>query len=182
MKKVFLIIIIGIFLVIYPYISFYYQDYLYMMSYAKNFEESEELKIIEQESCYDESYFYIKEKDITVTSLDYHSFLFFRWFKLKYIEGNLCETEFTLLPSYIDNFIANAKINEDSDNIDLEKLIKGKKPVVENKRYPWKEDRYYISYVLDNEFEEMFIYVEDDGSVIIQVGLGDEGPKYILYK
>ena len=64
MKKKFLLIsvilltIIGVIIYIYPNIEFYNNGYLYMMSYSKNWEESEDIDELEQDMCYDESYSY----------------------------------------------------------------------------------------------------------------------------
>ena len=152
------------------------------MSYGKDFEFSEDFKELDQEKCYDESYSYNKKRDISISSWDYNGFLFFKWFKVQYEEGNVCETEFILEESYIKNFIENAKIKEDSDAVNLEELIKGKEAIVANKRYHWNDEHKYISYILDGKHQEMFISVNEDGLIIIQVGLSDEGPKYIAYK
>lgn len=179
---IFLVLIISIFVIIYPSIEFYKDDYLYLMSYGKDFEYSEDFEEFDQETCYDESYSYNKKRNISISSWDYEGFLFFRWFRVKYKEGNVCETEYVLEESYIKNFIENAKINDECDNIDLEFLIEGKTPIVSNKRYPLNDEHKYINYILDGKEREMFIYTNKEGLIIIQVGLSDEGPKYIAYK
>ena len=132
--------------------------------------------------CYDESYTYNKKRNISISYWDYNGFLFFKWFKIKYKEGNVCATEFVLEETYIENFLENAQITEDSDDVNLEQLIKGKGAIVANKRYPWNDEHKYIGYLLDGKYEEMFIYTNEEGLIIIQVGSSDEGPKYIAYK
>lgn len=174
--------IIGIFICIYPNIEFYSNNHLYMMSYVKNFEDSEDFKELEQETCYDESYSYNKKRDISITNWEYKKILFFKWFKVSYKEGNVCATEYLLEESYIKYFLENAQIKENEDKIDLSKLIEGKQAIVANKRYPWNDNHSYIGYVLDGNYMEMFISTTKDGMIVIQVGLSDEGPKYIVYK
>ena len=182
-KKIILIMfIIGLLILIYPNIEFYNNNYLYMMSYSKNMEKSEDYNELEQEFCYDESYSYNKKRNISIINWEYKNFLFFRWFKISYKKGNVCDTEYVLEESYIKHFINNAKLIENEDNIDLSKLIENKKAVVENKRYSLDDNRSYIEYYLDNEYKEMFISINEEGLIIIQVGLSDEGPKFIVYK
>ena len=38
-----------------------------------------------------------------------------------------------------------------------------------------------FEYKLDGEYKEMYIFYNDD-LLIIQIGLSDEGPKFIAYK
>ena len=54
-------IVFSIFICIYPHIEFYYNNNLYMMSYHKDWIESEDLKELEQQMCYNESYSYNKK-------------------------------------------------------------------------------------------------------------------------
>lgn len=174
--------VIGIFVFIYPNIEFYSNNYLYMMSYGKDWEFSEDLQELEQEMCYDESYSYNKKRDISISNWEYKGILFFKWFKIEYKKGNVCATEYLLEESYIKHFIENAEIKENEDDINLLELIKDKEPIVGNKRYFWNDDYSYIEYVLDGEYMEMFIFTNEEGLLIIQVGLSDEGSKYIAYK
>lgn len=176
-------ILIGlIFISLYPKIEFYTESYLYMFSYSKNLEKNEDFIELEDETCYDESYSYNKKRNISLNNWEYKNFLFFRWLKVKYKKGNICSTEYLLEESYINKFLNNAIIKENKDNINLSELIKDKEPIVENKRYPWNDNASYIEYVLDGEYKEMYIYINDEELIIIQVGLSDEGPKYIAYK
>ena len=80
----------------------------------------------------------------------------------------------------IDN--DTCKIIENNDNVDLRELIKGKKQVESNKRYPWSDEASSIYYELYGEENEMHIYTNEEGLLIIQVGNSDEGPKYLVYK
>lgn len=188
MKKIILIIltiiliIIGIFLCIYPHIEFYYKNHLYMMSYSNDWVESEDLKELEEEMCYDESYSYNKKRNISIKNWEYNNFLFFKWFKINYQDGNICATEFLLKESYIKNFLENAQIKSNDDNIDLSKLIQGKKAIISNKKYSLNDNKSYIGYILDGKYNEMFISKSKDGLIVIRVGSTDEGPKYIAYK
>lgn len=50
--------------------------------------------------------------------------------------------EYLLEESYIREFINNAKIIENVDNLNIEKLIKGKTPIVGNKSYFTDGDKY----------------------------------------
>ena len=167
---------------IYPSIEFYKGGYLYMMSYGKDWEYSEDFDEVEQELCISERHSYNKKRDITITSWEYNKFFVFKWFKIKYEKGNLCATEYQLEESYIKHFIEEAKIDENKDDVDLAKLIKGKRAIVSNKRYPWNEERKYIGYTLDGKYQDMYIGEDEDGLLIIQVGHSDEGPRYIAYK
>ena len=151
------------------------------MSYGFSFDKSSDYEELEQEFCYDENYSYNKKRNISTSSFEYNGFLFFKWFKVKYVEGNICDSEFVLTDDYIKRFIKEADIVENSNNINIEELIKGKEAIVKNKRYPFNENYNYITYYLDGKFNEMFIYNYED-LLIIQVGLGDEGPKYIAYR
>ena len=177
-----IVVFVGTFLILYPHIEFYKDGYLYMMSYSKDWDKSEDLEELEQDMCYDESYSYNSKRDISIKSWEYKNFLFFKWFEVSYKKGNVCATEYLLEESYINHFLLNAEIQENEDGIDLFQLIEGKKAIVSNTRYPWNDNRSYISYILDGKNTEMFIYTNEDGLIIIQVGLSDEGPKYIAYK
>jgi len=181
-KKLIILSIIVLILLIYPKIEFHKDGYLYMMSYSSTFDNSEDFEELEQEMCYDESYSYNKKRNISISSWDYNGFLFFKWFKIKYVEGNVCANEFVLEESYIKYFLKNAIIDEESDIVDLANLIKDKEAIVVNKRYPWNDNYKWIGYILDGEYKDMFISYNEEGLLIIQVGLGDEGPKFIAYK
>lgn len=176
-----LIIILAL-IIIYPSIEFYIGDNLYLMTYGKDWDKSEDLDELEQELCYDESYSYNVKRDISISGWEYEGFLFFKWFKVKYKEGNVCATEYLLEESYIKKFLEKAKIESNEENVDLAKLIENKTAVVGNTRYNWDETAKYIGYTLDGKYMDMYIWINEEGFVIVQVGLSDEGPKYIAYK
>ena len=46
-------------------------------------------EVIEEELCYDESYSYNRDRDISIIKWEYKGFLIFKWFEIKYIEGNI---------------------------------------------------------------------------------------------
>ena len=100
---------------------------------------------------------------------------------MEYIEGNFCDTQFMLEESYIEDFIERAKIKENEANLDIAKLIEGKKAIVKNKRYTGNEYDKGIWYELDGKHEEMYVFYVDD-LLIIQVGSPDELPKFIAYE
>ena len=60
-----------------------------------------------------------KKRNISIKNWEYNNFLFFKWFKINYQDGNICATEFLLKESYIKNFLENAQIKSNDDNIDL---------------------------------------------------------------
>lgn len=170
------VVILSLYLII-PLLEFNCGNKMYVFSYK------DDATIYDDYHCYDESVAYNKQKDISITGWDVKKVPFgFYMITLEYEEGNKCDTEFVLEEKYIEHFLKNAKISEDSDDVDLEELIKGKEAVIKNKRYPWNEDHKWIGYELDGKHQDMFIYTDEDGLLIIQVGLSDEGPKYIAYK
>ena len=59
---IFIILLLLIVIFIYPNIEFYSNNYLYMMSFSKNYENSEDFEELEQVFCYDESYSYNKKE------------------------------------------------------------------------------------------------------------------------
>ena len=132
-------------------------------------------------TCYDDSFSYYKKKDITIKEIDIEKKLFFYIFTLKYEKGNLCESEFILDKSYIQNFIWNAKIINNENDIDLNDLIKDKRAIIKNKRYSGNDYETFIEYKLDGKEEIMYIFYVDD-LLVIQVAYSDEGPKFIAYK
>ena len=181
-KIIYIIFVIIILLIIYPFIEFKFNNHLYMFSYSNDLIDSKDFQKLEDELCFDESYAYNKKGNITITKYKYKKVLFFKYIKAKYQEGNICDTEYILEESYIENFIENAKFIENKDNINLKELIKGKTPIIKNKRYSFEEDYSYIEYELDGKNMSMYIFKTNDNLLIIQVGLSDEGPKYIAYK
>lgn len=140
-----------------------------------------QLSNYEVNSCYDESYFYNKENEITITSSKENNFLFLDILVFSYKEGNLCKDEYTLSENYITNFLENAKIKENPKNINLANIIKNKTSIISNKRYTGNDYNTLITYTLNNKHQIMYIFTKDD-LLIIQVGNSDEAPKFIAYK
>ena len=94
---------------------------------------------------------------------------------------NCFDAEYLLEESYIKRVINEAEITDNSNNINLEELIKGKEAIVGNTKYYSENEKIELYYILDGKEEEMFIFYVDD-LLVIQVGLSDEGPKFIAYK
>lgn len=63
-------------------------------------------------TCYNESYYYDKNKNITITNIKTQKFIIFNKITLKYKKNNICKNEFTLEEYFIKEFIDNAKIEE----------------------------------------------------------------------
>ncbi len=182
MKKKYLIpfillIATGLALLIYPHIEIQTEDKLIACSY------SDDISKFETEISLNENYTYYGKRDISLTSYDFQKFLFFYILIFDYQEGNLCDTEFMLEESYIEDFLEHAVIEENLDDIDLAALIDGRKAIVSNQRYFCPEDTEpsAIYYTLHDEEQVMFVY-ETDGLLVIRIGYPDEGPKYIAYK
>lgn len=175
--KVILIVVVllAIALIIYPNIKIDTGDRLIVCNYTGDFSE------YEQNQSYNEVYCYNEEHDVSIYTFDVKNFLFFHVISMEYVEGDVRETEFILEESYITNFLENAEIKYNDNNIDLAKLIEGKDAIVGNTRYLGNDYTNGIFYVLDGKHEEMYVfYVED--LLVIQVGSPDELPKFIAYK
>ena len=177
MKKIFICIslILFLFLLIYPFIEIDTGNKIILFSYNDDVSKYEDV------SCYDESYFYVEDKDISINNFTFSKFLFFHIITLDYEYGNVCETEYLLKEEYINNFLENAVILENENNIDLSKLIEGKKAIVSNKKYFGNDYKSSIYYKLNGEEQVMYIFYVDD-LLVIQVGNTDEGCKFIAYR
>jgi len=145
------------------------------------FSLSEGLGRFEEVTCYDDGISYDEKLDISITGVDFKKILFFYKITLEYEEGNLCDYEYYLEEEYINTFIKNAKIKENNKNIDIAKLIEGKTAIEGNTRYTGNDYETFISYVLEDRHEILYVFYVDD-LLVIQVGLSDEGPKFIAYK
>lgn len=179
MKKVLIIfitiVIIVIGLVVLPLIKIDKNNKITYISYNDDISEYDEV------TCYDDGMSYYKKKDITITNIDIEKKFIFYVITLGYKEGNLCETEFLLEESYIENFINNAEILYNEKNIDIAKLIKDKTAIIGNKRYSGNDYETSIDYKLEGKYQTMYVFYLDD-LLVIQVGHSDEGPKFIAYK
>lgn len=170
-----LAVVLATALVIYPNIVIDTGDRLLVFNYTGDFSEYEVNQSYNEVYCYNEKY------DVSLKTFDVSNFLFFHVVSMEYVEGDVRETEFILEESYIANFLEKAEITDNSNNIDLAKLIEGKEAIVGNKRYLGNDYTQAIFYKLDGRYEEMYIfYVED--LLVIQVGSPDELPKFIAYK
>ena len=132
-------------------------------------------------TCYDESYTYLKNKDITIKDIDLKEIGFLWYYKLTFEEGNVCEYEFYIDEKDFLYMISKGEVVENEDNLDLVQMIKGKKAIVENKKYSWEEDYKYIGLNIDGEYKEIYVTERED-LIVIQIGNSDEAPKYIAYK
>lgn len=178
-----IICLLAVLLCIYPNIEFEKNNKLYLFGYGTDEFKTSDFKELESDvMCYDESYTYNEKRNISIKGWDFKKILFFNYFVVDYVEGNKCADEFVIEDDFINNFLSNAKIIENNDNVDLKELLKGKKQIESNKRYPWSDDASSIYYELDGEENEMHIYTNEEGLLIIQVGNSDEGPKYLVYK
>lgn len=167
--------VIGVALAVYPTIEFQKDGKLIRFSY------SDDITQYEENPSYDETFFYYEERDISIRTFDCKKFLFFYVITMEYEEGNLGDTQFILGEEYIENFLKNAEITDNPDNIDLAKLIEGKTCIPDNHRYLGNDYKTAIYYILDGKHEVMYIFYVDD-LLVLQVGLSDEGPKFIAYK
>lgn len=176
MKKLLIIIIVTIlFLIIYPFVEIDIGNKIIKFQYNYDISEFEEI------TCYDDGYSYNKKRNISITQINFKKFLFFHKITFEYKKGNICNTEFYLDESYIKDFILNAKIEYNDKNIDIKELIKDKEAITGNKRYSGNDYDTSIEYILNGKYEIMYIFYVDD-LLVIQVGLSDEGPKFIAYK
>lgn len=172
-----IIVILAAFAAIYPHVEMQTDHHLIALRYSDDISE------FEDEISLDESYTYDADRDITIIGFDFHKFLWFHVLVMEYEEGNLIETQYILEEAYITDFLQNAVIEENDDDIDLAALIRGKTAIVSNTRYiPEDYDTTpSITYVLHEEDEIMFVYESED-LLVLQIGYPDEGPKYIAYR
>lgn len=148
---------------------------LYAIKYKEDYSQ------FETNGCYDESYYYNRKHDISIYNYKHQKFLFLNFYAFDYKEGNVCKTEYQLEESYIKDFIENATIKYNSHNLDIKSLIEGKTAIVGNSKYSRNDYEMVIEYTLNNRHETMYVFYQYD-LLIIQVGLSDEGPKFIAYK
>ena len=168
-------VVVAVGLVIYPNIVIDTGDRLLVCNYTGDFSGYDENHSYNEVYCYNEKY------DVSIRTFDVSNFLFFHVISMEYVEGDVRETEFVLEESYIKNFLENAEITDNENNIDLAKLIEGKEAIVGNTRYLGNDYTQGIFYKLDGRYEEMYIFYAED-LLVIQVGSPDELPKFIAYK
>lgn len=179
-KRVFIsiilaIIVIGILLILYPTIEIQTDNKLIAFRYSDDISE------FETEVSHNESYFYYAERDISISGVDTKKFLFFYVLIMEYEEGNYCDTEFLLEEEYIEKFLNHATIEYNKDDLDIAQLIEGKTAIVGNTRYTGNDYKKSIDYILDGKHETLFVFYVDD-LLVMQVGMPDEGPKFIAYQ
>ena len=171
---VIILLAVSLFL-IYPNIEFKKNGKFYACRLSEDFSEFEE------NASYGELYFYNEKNDISLKNFEAKNFLCFYVFSFDYIDGDFRETQFMLEEEFIEDWLENAEIEENPQNIDVAKLIKGKTAVVGNTRYTGNDYDSCIVFKLDGKWGEMYVF-ESDGMTVIQVGSPDELPKYIAYK
>lgn len=132
-------------------------------------------------TCYDESYTYMKDKDISIDSINIKKVWFLWYHRYTFKEGNVCEYEFFIDEKDFLYMITKGEVIENEDKVDLTKMIKGKTAITGNTKYTWVDDYKYIMLKVDGKEIEIYV-TERDGLLVIQIGNTDEGPKYIAYK
>jgi hypothetical protein len=162
-------------LLIYPKIEFQKNGKLYACRFSDDFSEFEE------NASYNELYFYYKKRDISLKTFNVDKFLCFYVLSFDYVEGDMRKEMFKLEEEYIENWLKNAEITENPNNIDVAGLIEGKTAIVKPKRYSGNNYENSIYFKLDGKEEVMYVF-ESNGLTVIQVGFSDESPKYIAYK
>lgn len=135
----------------------------------------------EYTTCYDDGLTYLKKRNITVKNIDLKKIGFLWYHRVIFEEGNLCDYEFYIEEKDFLYMITKGEILENKDKIDLVEMIKGKEAIVGNTRYPWVEEYKYLQIKVDKDYKDVYVS-ERDGLLVIQIGNGDEGPKYIAYK
>lgn len=170
-----ILLIVAVFLVVYPFIEIDTGEKLIIFNYDGDFSQYDD------NHSYNELYSYNEERDISIKSFEVNNFLFFYTVSMEYIRGDFREMQHVLPESYIENFLNNAKIIENEENVELGTLIAGKTPVISNTKYSANDSASMIFYELDGNEEEMCIFYVDD-LLVIRVGSPDELPKYIAYK
>lgn len=170
-----ILLMIIIFLLLLPKIAIYGENKVTFISY------SDDISKFEQNMCYNENYYYYEDLDISINSFNVEKKLFLYFITLGYEEGNICASEYTLEEKYIENFLENAIIESNDNNIDLSSLIEGKEAIVGNTKYNGNEYDNAIYYTLDGKEDVLYIFYVDD-LLVIQVGVPDEAPKFIAYK
>lgn len=165
-----------LFFIIIPFIKFRDSDTIKYIAYKDH-----SFKYEEDIMCYNESYFYNKNMNISISYVEVKKYLFFYFTTIHYKEGNVCDYEYYLEEEYINNFINNAEIIDNSNNIDISKLIEGRRAIISNKLYLGNNYDNGVWYKLDGKYEELYVFYIDD-LLVIQVGSRDDGAKFIAYE
>lgn len=170
-----LMLIFAVFLIIYPFIEIDTGAKLIRFSYSGDFSQYDKNHSYNELYCYNEKY------DVSIRSFQVKNFLFFHTINMEYIKGDFRKTQFVLPEEYIENFLKNAVISENVNNIQIASLIEGKTAITGNKKYSGNDYNNGIYYTLDGKEEEMYVFYADE-LLVIQVGSPDELPKFIAYK
>lgn len=165
---------VAICLCIYPNIEIDTGDRIIKCSYSDDFSEFEKNQSYNERYCYNEKY------DASIYTFDVHKFLFFYVISMEYVEGDMRETEFILEEEYIKHFLSEAEITYNSSDIDIGRLIEGKKAIVGNTRYLGNDYENFLEFILDERYEIMYVFWVED-LLVIQVGSPDECPRFIAY-
>lgn len=179
-KKLFVftvvLVVIILILVLLPFIKIKSNGKINYISYT-----DQSFKYEDGKSCYSESYFYNEKMDISISDVDSRRILFFYFNTIQYKEGNVCDYEYYLEEEYITNFLNNAEIIYNDNNLDIGKLIEGRKAIVSNTLYLGNDYNNMINYKLDGKYQILYVFYVDD-LLVIQVGNRDEGAKFIAYE
>lgn len=171
-----IVVFILLFFMIVPFIKYRDNNTITYIAYKDH-----SFKYEEDIMCYNESYFYNKDMDISISHVEVKKYVFFYLTTIHFKEGNVCDYEYYLEEDYINNFINNAEIISNDNNIDISKLIEGRRAIVSNKLYTGNDYTNGIWYKLDGKYEELYVFYIDD-LLVIQVGSRDDGAKFIAYE
>ena len=168
-------ILLALFIIAYPNIEITTEDKLFLCSYTNRFPE------FDVNHTADENYCYNEKRNISVYNFSESHFLIFRVLTMNYVEGDMRQVEFLLNESYIENFLQNATIVSNDQNIDLGQMLEGRQAMEGNIRYPGNDYTHAIHYILDGREQVLYVFTLND-LLVIQVGHSDEGPKFIAYR
>ena len=101
--------------------------------------------------CYDEGITYLKDRDISITNIDFKKVGFLWYHKFTFEKVNLCDYEFYIEEKDFLYMITKGEVIENESQIDLSSMIKGKEAVVGNKMYPWEENYKYVGIEIDGK-------------------------------
>ena len=82
---------------------------------------------------------------------------------------------------YTKNVLDKNSINNENVDNNVNIVVPSKNLVETSRMIPEDNEKIEIYYTLDGKEEVMFIFYVDE-LLVIQVGLSDEGPKFIAYE
>lgn len=113
------------------------------------------------QTCYDESYFYDADLDITIIKYYVEKSFPFNKIHLKYNHGNYCENEYVLDNNWLNEFIDKAQINE----VEIKKcIIKNDTVDCDNKNII-NED---FKQIFNNNFMDNVTRIENKSNITIK--------------